>query len=127
MRRLVCAASLAVRTVSKQRRTKTASWGKQFQPIEQPWHVEKTCREALERISAEVRLSILADNSTHKFRDLYVSNAHLETCSFEEFGRADAIARREPVVSILPFLLYCAAVSMAHLTVGGETLRQAAG
>jgi hypothetical protein len=36
-------------------------------------------------------------------------------------------ARREPVVSILPFLLYCVAVSMAHLTVGAETLRQAAG
>ena len=45
----------------------------------------------------------------------------------EEFGRADAIARREPVVSIMPFLLYCAAVSMAHLTVCGQTLRQAAG
>ena len=44
----------------------------------------------------------------------------------EEFGRADAIARREPVVSIISFL-YCAAVSMAHLTVCGENLRQAAG
>jgi len=68
-------------------------------------------------ICGRVRLSILADDSMHKISIRWV----------EEFGRADAIARREPVVSIMPFLLYCAAVSMAHLTVCGQTLRQAAG
>ena len=116
--------------MSKQRRTKTTSGGMQFQPIEQPWHVEKTCREALEQISAE--------GCAFQFLPT-IACTKLEICMFpthilnllirwvEEFGRADAIARREPVGSIMPFLLYCAAVSMAHLTVCGQTLRQAAG